>query len=77
MHDTNYVGPSAIAQHVMEYAHNHYTQDGWDLIVECNSVSEIEAELAKEGIKTKGKALQFYKDRVEILNDHRDIIQGY
>lgn len=77
MHDTNYVGPSSIAEHVMEYAHNHYTQGGWDFIVECNSVSEIEAELAKEGIKTKSKALQFYRDRAEILNDRRNDIRGY
>ena len=65
-----------LAQFVMDYAMAHYNKDGWDYIVECNSVSELETELAEEGIKTKAGALQFYRDRAEVLNDRRADVQS-
>ena len=59
---------------VKEHAIEHYTQDGWDVIVECYSDSEI-ADLV-QGAATAGDAIQAVLTHIKPIYDYQEDIRA-
>jgi|GEM_PF-4856822 len=66
-----------LAKFVYAYAEHRYHEDGWDIIVECWELQEIaDALVADEVELTVEAAIDSFRERVRLLEDHRLDIQG-
>jgi hypothetical protein len=60
-----------LAEEILAYAKAHYNEGGWDYMVECETVEEIEEELDDLRYTTFEQVLAFYKEIYDILEDRR------
>lgn len=52
----------SLAQAVMDHANEHYNDGGWDVIVETQSIIDLEQELEAEGINSVRAAIRHFKN---------------
>ncbi len=60
-----------LAEQLMDYAEKNYTTEGWDFLVECWTVEEIEEELISENIHTLEGAKKYFSKLVSIWDERR------
>jgi len=56
--------PSFVASALYKHAEDHYTDGGWDVIVECWTLEMIDEQLTKYGICTFPDAVKFFGEGV-------------
>ena len=66
-----------LAKYVMDFAKENYNKYGWDFVVECLTLEEIENELSEEGVTTRSGALKFYRNAYDIVAEHRDEMKAF
>lgn len=57
-----------IANEIMKHAVKNYENDGWDFVVECKTVADIEEMIGDRDLEA---ALAFVKKIVGILDERR------
>lgn len=60
-----------LAPAIYKYAEDHYTDGGWDVIVECWTLDMIEEYLIKRGVRTFAEAIAAMKDLVDVWADQQ------
>lgn len=53
-----------LAEEIMAYAKEHYSEGGWDIVVECYSIDDIVADLEYFGSRIRGPG-GYYKKVVK------------
>jgi hypothetical protein len=71
-HEAVALTPVALARDLIAYATEHYTDGGWDVVVECMSAEEIAAELVRTGAVTLAEAVRVYAPLVHVWADRQD-----
>lgn len=61
---------------VKQYATTHYTEDGWDYIVETFEDEDIAKGIREAQARTPEDAIKALHRHVKILDDHRKDIQA-
>jgi hypothetical protein len=56
------------AAEVMKYAKEHY-EAGWDFVVECKTLAEIQQEMMEAKATSLGAALQLYRKQVSMRKE--------
>lgn len=62
---------SALVKFVQSYALGHYTEDGWDVIVEAWTDDEISEHLQECGAIDEASSLDAFKDVVGIWSERQ------
>lgn len=60
-----------LAPAIYKYAEDHYTDGGWDVVVECWTLDMIEEYLIKRGARTFAEAIEAMKDLVDVWADQQ------
>lgn len=60
-----------LAPAVYEYARQHYTEGGWDVIVECWDNDMIEERIIEGGARTLEEALDLFRPLVDVWADQQ------
>jgi hypothetical protein len=55
---------SFVAPAIYKWAEDHYTEGGWDVIVECWTLDMIEDYIVEAGVTTFADALALFRDGV-------------
>ena len=66
----------AMVQAVKKWAEDHYSDDGWDYIVECFSDEDIQEALEAENVSTTCEAIHTMKQLVKVMDGRRKEIMA-
>jgi hypothetical protein len=74
-----------LAAEILEHAKYHYSDGGWDVIVECMGLDDIAQDIAdyeedeQTSVQTVTEALAAFESRVDVWSDQQKgaIIDGY
>jgi hypothetical protein len=65
------VSDTFLAPAIYKYAEDHYTDGGWDVIVECWTLDMIEDYIIEGGARTFVEAVALFKNIVDVWADQQ------
>lgn len=61
----------SLVEYVKAYASEHYSDGGWDVVVECWEDSEIGELLTREGATTETEAVAAFASVIDVWTDRQ------
>jgi hypothetical protein len=65
------VSDTFLAPAIYKHAEDHYTDGGWDVIVECWDLDMIEKVIEERGARTFADALEIFQSLADIWADQQ------